>query len=290
MDETASIAAEKGGEPLGRLPTPGEEAYMRQGATPVLSSVLVSNSDYLNNPLYRDTYAQFALRRYGRDLPTTYLIPNMVRSLSECRDDGKFLALVQRERSRRPAFADWLDRRQFTSYDPVSLRYCAPGTLGATIRAFVEDSGMQMEFLSRELGVHNDLNYMQKRRAACHDIEHMVTGFGPNQLGELALNMVNNAGNAAYFSPDLAKYLNEATMFTSSTSYYRHSLHYPALMPGIFEAMKLGIAAGQSLRMPLLMVRWEEYLDWPLDEIAADLGFERGPGAAWDYSNELGVG
>ena len=273
-----------------RIPTQQEVAYMRGERTPALSSVLVSSSKYLNSPNYRDAYVQFALRRYGRDLPTTYLIPNMIRALSECRDDAEYLSLVQEERGRRPDFAAWLDRRRFTSYAPDDLRGCASGTLGAHIRAFVEDSGMQMEFQNRELVVRSDTDYIQKRRAACHDIEHMVTGFGPNQLGELALNLANNSGNAAYFSPGLAKYLNEASMFTSSTSYYRHHLHYPALMPGIFEALRLGVTVGQSLKVPLMMVQWEDYLDWRLEDIAAALGFERGPGPAWDYSNDVGIG
>ena len=276
--------------PARRAPTPQEVAYMRGDQTPALSSVLVSSSKYLNSPNYRDAYAQFALRRYGRDLPTTYLIPNMIRALTECRDDAEYLSLVQEERGKRADFAAWLDRRRFTSYDPNDLRGCGPGTLGAHIRAFVEDSGMQMEFQNRELVMRSDTDYIQKRRGACHDIEHMVTGFGPNQLGELALNLVNNSGNAAYFSPGLAKYLNEASMFTSSTSYYRHHLHYPALMPGIFDALRLGITVGQSLKMPLMMVPWEDYLDWRLEDIAADLGFERGPGSAWDYSNDIGIG
>jgi ubiquinone biosynthesis protein COQ4 len=275
---------------LPRVPTPQEEAYMRAGKEPVLSSVLVSSSKYLNSPVYRDAYVQFALRRYGHDLPTTYLIPNMIRALTECRDDAEFLSLVTQERDKRPEFAAWLDRRKLTSYDPANLHGCVPGTLGAHIRAFVEDSGMEMEFQSRDLQINSDVDYIQKRRVACHDIEHMVTGFGPNQLGELALNLVNNSGNAAYFTPKLAKYFNEATMFTSSTSYYRHHLHYPALMPGIFDALRLGITVGQSLRMPLMMVPWEDYLDWQLDDIAADLGFERGPGSAWDYSNQIGIG
>ncbi len=290
MEDAASTDAASGSESPARMPTPGEEAYMRQGKVPVLSSILTSNSKYLNNPLYRDTYAQFALRRYGHDLPTTYLIPDMRRSLAECRDDAAYLALVGDEREKRPAFAAWLDRRQYSSYTPSDLRSCAPGTLGAEIRAFIEDSGMEMEFQNRGHEVRSDIEYIQKRRAACHDIEHMVTGFGPNQLGELALNLVNNSGNAAYFSPELAKYFNEASMFTSSTSYYRHHLHYPALMPGIFDAFRRGIEVGQSIRIPLLMVCWEEYLDWQLGDIAADLGFQRGPGGEWDYSNELGIG
>ena len=39
--------------------------------------------------------------------------------------------------------------------------------------------------------------------------------------------------------------------------------------------------AGRAIKKPLLMVDWEDYLDWQIADIAVDLGFEQGPGDAW---------
>jgi hypothetical protein len=71
-----------------------ETRYMTGGREPVTSSVLISNSKYLNNPLYRDVFAQMALRRQGSDVPTTYLVPTMVRAIREVTNVPEFLALI----------------------------------------------------------------------------------------------------------------------------------------------------------------------------------------------------
>lgn len=266
---------------------PKEAGYMQGGAEPVTSSVLISSSKYLNNPYYRDTFVQFSLRKFGTDVPPTYLIPNMVRALGETRDNAEFYLLVQEERTKKPEFAAWLDRRRQTSYRAEEMRDYREGTLGATIRQFLEDSGMEMEFMNAELAPTNDLEYMIKRRSAHHDIEHMVTGFGPNALGEGALAVMSNVSVLRYFSPKLAHYLNEFTMFVTATGLYRKSLHAPELMLDTYRAWALAITAGESITKPLMLVDWEDYLALTLDEIAEALGFKRGPGAAWDSSSAL---
>jgi ubiquinone biosynthesis protein Coq4 len=273
-----------------RILSATEARYMTGGIEPVTSSVLVSSSKYLNNPYYRDAFCQFALRRPGTDLPPTYLIPNMIRALAETRDDREFAALIAAEKAAKPDFAAWLDRRRLTTYVPDEMRHHAAGTLGATIREFVETSGMEMNFMKAGLQPRSDMEYLLKRRVPHHDIEHMVTGFGPNALGEAALAVMNNAANYRHFSPALAQYLNEATMWVTTTSLYRTSLHAPALMADMYGAWAQALAAGAAIRRPLMLVDWEDYLDWPVDDIAADLGFARGPGTAWDYSSDVVAG
>jgi ubiquinone biosynthesis protein Coq4 len=61
-------------------------------------------------------------------------------------------------------------------------------------------------------------------------------------------------------------------------------------MPDYLDAMRRGITAGQALKKPLFMLEWSDYLDWQLDDIAATLGFERGPGAGWDWSTAACTG
>jgi ubiquinone biosynthesis protein COQ4 len=38
------------------------------------------------------------------------------------------------------------------------------------------------------------------------------------------------------------------------------------------------------------MERWEDYLDWQLDDLAAHLGFEPGPGDEWHWTTEAASG
>lgn len=60
---------------FGRTQTEAGARYM-QGPTPrVTSSVLISNSKYLNSPYFRDAFMHQALRRHGHDLPATYMVP-----------------------------------------------------------------------------------------------------------------------------------------------------------------------------------------------------------------------
>ena len=58
-----------------------------------------------------------------------------------------------------------------------------------------------MQFMMKGMPVKTDLDYIKKRRVSHHDIEHMVTGFGPNELGEQALSTMNVTSAAAAFTP-----------------------------------------------------------------------------------------
>jgi ubiquinone biosynthesis protein COQ4 len=266
-----------------------ESRYMQGAKEPVTSSVLISNSKYLNNPYYRDTFAQMALQRHGHDLPQTYLIPAMIKAINEVKDVGEFYQLLMAEKAKKPEFAAWLDARRITTYNADMLKGHAEGTLGATIRAFVSQADMNMEFMLQGEPT-NDLEYLIKRRVCNHDIEHLVTGFGPNQLGEEALAICNLTAAAKYFTPALAQHINDHQVFVSVCSYKRVSLHYPGLMPDYLDAMRRGITAGQALKKPFFMVQWEDYLDMQVEDIAAELGITRGPGAGWDWCTEAATG
>jgi len=286
VGENATAAPRAG---VGQTLDESEARYMQGTREPATSSVLTSNSRYLNNPAYRDAFAQSALRRHGHDLPQTYLIPPMIRAIEEVTDYEEVTRLVAAEKRKNPDFGAWVDARRWTSYHADELHHYGAGTLGAAIRTFLEHSGMNMEFIkARE--VTSDVQYIRQRRVVLHDIEHLVTGFGPNSAGEQALALCNVAATARYFTPALAQYFSHATYFVSAASFTRASLHYHGVLPAYLEAMQKGIAAGLALEKPLFLVEWEEYLDWQLEDIAAHLGFARGPAQGWDWTNEATTG
>ena len=261
-----------------------ESRYMQGEREPATSSVLISNSKYLNNPYYRDAFAQQALRRHGHDLPTTYLVPLMVKAISEVTDRAEAVRLIAEEKVKNPEFRAWIDARRRSIFRPDEVRDRREGTLGAAIRAFMA-AGYNMEFITQRESP-SDIEYLRQTRAALHDIEHLVTGFGPNTAGEQALALCSIASFASYFTPALAQYLSHANCWVSAGGYMRTSLHYHHVMPTYLEAMQLGIAAGRGLKRPLFLEPWEDYLDWPLEDIAAHLGFVRGPGDAWAWTTE----
>lgn len=69
-----------------------EAAYLMGTAAPAAGSVLTSTSRYLNNPRFRDVYAQMGLKRDGHDLPPAYLIPEVNRAVAEETDLAELLS------------------------------------------------------------------------------------------------------------------------------------------------------------------------------------------------------
>jgi ubiquinone biosynthesis protein COQ4 len=271
-------------------PQPSGDAYMRGERHPVGGSIPHSTSKYLNSPLFVHAFTQRALRRYGHDVATTYDVPDMQRGIVDVVDLEEAERAITLEKRINPAFKAWVDRRHATHYDAADLRRYAPGTLGHAIHGFMVDSGLNINFMNEGPPPQTDLEYIRKRAGGSHDIQHIVTGFGPDPAGEQALAMMNVTGNARAFNPALARFISMPILFVSAATYARTCFNYPEGLPTILDATELGIRAGNAIRTPLILVDWEAYLDWSLDDIAADLGFERGPGAAWEITNETCLG
>jgi ubiquinone biosynthesis protein COQ4 len=265
-------------------------SYMQGEAQPVAGSVPLSTSRYLNSPLFKHAFAQRALRRYGHDVPTTYDVPDMLRGIADVTDRDEVQQAIDDEKAINPSFREWIEARRVSRYHAETLRDCQPGSLGAAIHDFIVRSGLDINFLNEDREPVDDVDYLRMRSGGGHDVQHIVSGFGPDPAGEHALGMMNVTCNAHAFNPVLARYASMPILFITSAGYPRIGLNYPQGLPLILEATELGIRAGRSIRMPLLMVEWETYLDWRLEDIRADLGFEPGPGDAWEISNETCLG
>jgi ubiquinone biosynthesis protein COQ4 len=250
----------------------------------------MSTSRFLNSPLFVHAFTRMSLRRHGDDVATTYDIPDMSRGLADVADHASALEGLEEEKAKNPALRDFLARRPSTIYNPDAMEHYERGTLGAEIRDFMRKTGYDLHFINKETTPANDLEYLLKRFGDSHEIQHMVTGFGPNSAGENALVLMNVTANARHFNPEFAQFLSMPNIFVTAASYARIGFNYPAGTMLQLEATERGIAAGRAIKMPPMLVEWENYLDWQLSDIAADLGFERGPGAAWMISEELSRG
>ena len=263
-------------------------AYMRAGAKLTPGSVPLTTSRYLNSPLFVHAYTTMSLRRMGDDVPTTYDVPDMSRGLADVTDHANGARLIAEEREKNPLFDAWVAARQPMEFDLEKLRAYAPGTLGEAIFAFVE-KGYNIQFV-HNFEARNDLEYVIKAIGRSHDLQHMVTGFGPSLAGEHSLAVMNIVSTPRFVSAELAHHLTLANSFVTAAQFSRVFFNYPAGTPLMMEATKLGILAGEAVKMPLFMVDFDSYLDWQLEDITRDLGFERGPGDAWDYSNQTMAG
>jgi ubiquinone biosynthesis protein COQ4 len=265
---------------------PNEVAYMRGDQQPVAGSVMHSTSVFRNSPLFCHMFLNMSLRRAGDDVAITWDIPDMVRGIADVQDWAANSHHIQIEREKNPEFAAWLDARKMLEFDPDHLASCAPGTLGNAVHEFIEASGMEMFFMRTDPPA-GDFEYIQKMMVNAHDISHIVSGFGTNMAGEHAINSMTVASVYKYFSPEVALAIGKAANTTCSTFFANKLYNYPQGVPVMIEAMTLGLAAGQAVKMPLFMVDYDPYLEMPLDDVAADLGFTRGPGAAWDQYDIL---
>lgn len=269
----------------------GEEAaYLKGSAEPLAGSVLISTSRYLNNPRFRDVYAQMGLKRDGYDLPAAYLIPEVNRAVSEEMDYPRLHALLAAERERLPDFARWLDERFTSDWTPEKVAHCAPGTVGALIHDFIVTSGMDIDFMFRGEPA-DDFAYLIKRRVQNHDIEHMVTGLDTSPVGEIALIVANTVAVFNYFEPEFANMLSFQPMFLASTSLMRAACHYPTVTPAMIEGFALGHALGAKQKLPLFMLRWEDWIDVQVADVREQLGFQDGPAPGhWTWTYEASHG
>ena len=266
--------------------TPQEAAYMRQGKAPVAGSVPMSTSKYLNSPLFRYAFETMALRRFGPDLPFTYDIPDMSRGIADITDYFAAADAIAAEREANPAFDAWLSARKTIKIEADDVANCAEGTLGNEVSKFITQSGMTMRFVMN-YDAQSDYEFVIQSIGYSHDLQHLLTGFGPNHAGEHALAVMNVTSNAKLLSPEVAHEVNINNSFVSSALYARTVFNYPAGVSLMMEATRRGIEAGEALNTPLFMVDYTKYLDTPLDEAAAELGFVRGPGDAWEEFNHL---
>ena len=236
------------------------------------SSVLVSNSPYLNHAGLRALIAQEMLRRNGPDLPNTAFIPDVVQILHELEDMPTILRLFEEEKARLPRFREWLDRRQLSDFSPEEVADCAPGTLGAALRQWMAETGYRLDLFFQEVQVTNDFTYYLRQTSLSHDIEHMVTGFGPNHGGEIAMVTANMHSRARYFTPLLANFFNRVFAYLKAKTILKDALYYPEAMAVNLEAEFKGAEQGRNWKAPIMLAPWRDMVDWQIADIREELG------------------
>jgi ubiquinone biosynthesis protein COQ4 len=263
-----------------------EVEYLKGGrsAAAAGSTLLGSSSKYLNSARLRDVFAQEGLRKNGRDVPLAYLVPDAIEAFDQLKDLDLIRRLLADERQRKPDFAQWLDARFLSSIKVEQVAGCAPGTLGASVHEFMSSSGYAIDFMFLD-EPKDDYEYLNKRLAQNHDIEHMVTGFGTDPAGESALMMCNANSWLRYFGPGLGGEMSRFNTYLTTMNLMKAGLHYAEVLATFYEAIRAGIEMGVSLERPLFLLRWEDYFDWPIAEIRSYLKLAGSPAVgAWNWT------
>ena len=252
------------------------------------SSVLVSSSKYLNNAELRGLITQEMLRRNGPDLPNTAYIPEVAQALMMLEDFGRIMALFEEEKARLPRFREWCEKQALADFKKDEVKDCAPGTLGAALFNFMVNSGYELDIFYREIQVVNDLTYYLRQTALTHDIEHIVSGFGPNHGGEVALLTATMHGKARYFHPELANFFNRVPTYLKAKTIMKDGLFYPESMAINLEAEYVGAGQGRNWKYPIMLAPWRDWADWQIADIREELGITPvPPEGLWADTNRL---
>jgi ubiquinone biosynthesis protein COQ4 len=268
----------------------GERAYFNGGIQKVetASSVLVSSSRYLNNAELRNLISQEMLRRNGTDLPNTAFIPEVAQALMMLEDFGRIMALFEEEKARLPEFKRWCDTRALCDFKKEEVKDCAPGTLGAALYDFMVNSGYELDVFYREIQVVNDLTFYLRQAALTHDIEHIISGFGPNHGGEIALLNANMHSKARYFHPELAAFFNRIPTYLKAKTIMKDGLHYPEAAVLNLEAEYQGAVQARNWKYPLMLADWRAMTNWQIADIREELGITPLPAPdLWADTNRL---
>ncbi|MBS0255247.1 MAG: hypothetical protein JSS36_08590 [Proteobacteria bacterium] len=268
----------------------GEKAYFAAGTRKVetASSVLISSSKYLNNAELRNLIAQEMLRRNGPDLPNTAYIPDVVQILMGMEDYGRIMALFEQEKARLPKFREWCDNRRLSDFKKAEVKDCAPGTLGAALYHWMETTGYELDLFYREIQVVNDLTFYLRQSALNHDIEHIVTGFGPNHGGEVALLNANLHSRAKYFHPELSAFFSRVQTYLKAKTLMKDNLYYPEAFALNLEAEHHGAVQGRNWNYPIMLADWRAMVDWQMADIREEIGVTPvPPEGLWADTNRL---
>ncbi|MBS0474257.1 MAG: hypothetical protein JSR28_03790 [Proteobacteria bacterium] len=251
------------------------------------SSVLVSSSRYLNHAGLRALISQEMLRRNGPDLPNTAYIPEVAQILHDLEDMPRIIELFEMEKARLPLFRQWLEKKSLSNFTLDETKDCAPGTLGAAIHDFMANSGYQLDLFFQEIQVVNDFTFYLRQTALTHDIEHMVSGFGPNHGGEIALINANMHAKARYFHPELSAFFSRIAFYLKAKTVMKDGLFYPEAMVVQLDAEFRGAEQGRNWKMPLMLVDWREYADVQIEDIRRELNITPVIDDRWDHTNRL---
>lgn len=236
------------------------------------SSVLQSNSRYLNDPRLREWVSTESLRRNGRDYNHYGGVLDLLHIMEDLVPSDQVNALFAEARQRDHALDQWLDDRYLEAHDLVELRLLPADTLGHGYAAMLDEQRLTPDFLP-DGGIETDYDYYKRRSQQTHDIEHVVTGFRYDPIGEFALIVVKGVNLLTYLGVELGGLLNVYSQFLLTTGLTRISLHYPQMLLPTLKAMAQAEKVGREMQ-PIYLPKYETMFDWPLDDVRDCLGVQ----------------
>jgi len=155
----------------------------------------------------------------------------------------------------------------------AELEDCAPGTLGAEYRRYIDENNLYEDFARNYRAFHAqmeeagtfdrlnaDMRFTLVRGTQVHDFLHVITGFDSSPIGEL--------GMAAFHFAQLRfpYHAMRVAVTTAHVAFVKPEFIEPAM-----DALAQGWMMGRTTPQ-LHFTKWEEQLHRPVEEIRQEVG------------------
>jgi len=234
----------------------------------------ISSSPWLDDVRYREYVAKHSLRRNHKDVPITYELTEMGPLMMEIRQKNmaKVEELFAKERKANKALDAWFEERFLSNLTVDNLKDYPKDSVGNIFYRYLIANDYVPEFAPGPCGP-TQFEFFQKRLSQCHDLEHILGGFGFEYIGEQGVTWMRHAAYFRHLSPKLAGELNTNYAFLLSPLILRTMLHYPEAMETVWDVINQGVLVGRS-SAPVFMMKYEPILHLPVDEARRQLGYQ----------------
>ncbi len=235
------------------------------------SSLLVSNSKYLNSPKLREWIAFIALKKNGPDFPPAAEMYQLLPILNEVRDFERIEAMITAERKINPCFDAWFTEGFVSDYKIEDLKGCAPGTVGGIYYKAASEGSYEIQIVPN-YQPKSQWEFYSLRSGQTHDYEHILTGGGFNYMGELIPYWFRLATIHTHIrDKELAGEMSVLSILGTMRYVVRTMLHYPQVWEVALECIQQGIKIGRESE-PFWMAKMEDVWNLPLDKAREQLG------------------
>jgi ubiquinone biosynthesis protein COQ4 len=225
------------------------------------SSLLTSNSRWLNNSAVREILATWLLRKNGPDFPVEADHTLGMREATEqVIPPGEIEELMVEERRVNPAFDAFMGEGFFSRFRNEDFDQYAPGTFGGIIGRQIREFGFDLTLgvdMSKVERPTTNFAYWKLRTGQTHDFEHIAVGGQFNSIGEIVVIFAKAANTSMHVGPELASALNAYLLFSGMRMVSRSLLHYPQTWPKALECLEQGLRVGRA-SAPMYAYRYED--------------------------------
>lgn len=233
------------------------------------STTLKSTSKYLNHPQLRHWVYTECLRKNGPDYEHFAGVLELGDILDDLIVADEVNPLFSKQRAKDPALDQWFSEGYLSNYQLSDLEDFANGTLGKEYYKMMTARDLSPDFLPQFEPQH-DYDYWKRRAIQTHDIEHLVTEFRTDPMGEFGIIAAKATNVTIHLGHELAKHLNVYSAFLVTSAQLRLSLHCPELVPVYFRTLGRAEKLGSNAE-PIYTPKYEEMWDVSVEEVRQEL-------------------